>query len=171
MYSVTFTFEDGTIRTISSARSSGDTKAGSKQILGYISDRQGSPCLKGQLITNASDYLRDRVIASSAGALAGALATTQQTTIKRGDGSIEQFFDGSTSKYIGSKALSGGANELTDYLRERARNAVDLVFLEAGQEVVLHVEDQIEIDYEPNGRKLEYAHPSSSLAKTGYHLD
>lgn len=171
LYSVTFTFEDGTIRTISSAKSTADTKAGSKQILGYISDRQGSPCLKGRLITNASDYLRDRIVASSAGALAGALATTQQTTIKRNDGSIEQFFDGSTSKYIGSKALSGGASELTDYLRERARNAVDLVFLEAGQEVVLHVEDQIEIDYEPNGRKLEYAQSSSSLAKTGYHLD
>lgn len=169
LHSVTFTFDDGTIRTVSSTKSSSNTKTKNKRILGYISDRQGSPCLKGQLITNASDYLRDRMIASSAAATASAFSSTQETTTTRSDGSLQSYFTGDTSNYIASKALSGGLTELTGYLRDRARNAVDLVYLEAGQEVVLHVEYQIDIDYDPNGRKLEYANPLSKLDNAGYY--
>lgn len=162
LHSVTFTFEDGTIRTVSASKSSSDTNRRSKRILGYISDRRGSPCIEGQLITNASDYLRDRMIAAGAGATASAFSSTQERTVTRSDGSSESYFFGDdTGKYIGSKALAGGLGELSQYLAERSRNAVDLVYVEAGQQVVLHVEDQIEIDYDPNGRRLAYEHPLS----------
>lgn len=172
LYSVTFTFEDGTIRTISSNKSStSSTKSGSKRILAYISDRQGSPCLKGTYISNASDYLRDRIIASGAAGAADAFTSTQQTTVSRADGSLQSYFTGKTSDIIASSMASGGLRELTEYLRERNRNAIDMVVLDAGKEVVMHIEQQIEIDYEPNGRRLEYANPLSSMAKTGYRLD
>jgi len=172
LHSVTFTFEDGTIRTVSSNSSTSNTKlSGNKKILGYISDRQGSPCLRGLLITNASDYLKDRMIASGVAATADASAETQKTTVVSSTGSMQSFFSGDSSKYIGARALSGGLKELSEYMRERQRNAVDIVFLEAGQQVVLHVEDQIEIDYDPNGRKLEYANALSSLATNSHRLD
>jgi len=170
LHSVTFTFEDGTIRTLSTSKSTSATKqTGSKRILGYISDRQGSPCLKGTLITNASDYLKDRMIASGIAATADAYSSTQQTTTIQ-DGVVQSFFSGDEGDYIASKALSGILSESSQYMRERARNAVDLVYLQAGQEVVLHVEESIEIDYDPNGRKLAYANPLSSLPAR-YRLD
>ncbi len=172
LYSVTFTFEDGTIRTISSSSSSSSsTKSGSKRILAYISDRQGSPCLEGTYISNASDYLRDRIIASGAAGAADAFTSTQQTTVSRADGSLKTYFTGKTGDIIASSMASGGLVELTEYLRERSRNAVDMVVLDAGKEVVMHIEQQIEIDYEPSGRRLEHANPLSSMAKTGYRLD
>lgn len=174
LYSVTFVFEDGTIRTVSSDnnRAVSDTKQRSKRILGYISDRQGSPCIRGELITNAQDYLKDRMIASGAAATASAFGTTQEAVKSNSDGSTVSYFrpDGNTGAYIGSKALAGTLTELSQYLAERSRNAVDLVFVEAGQQVVLHVEHQIEIDYDPNGRKLEYEN-SLSLAARGADLD
>jgi len=170
LHSVTFTFEDGTIRTISTSKSTSATKkTGSKRILGYISDRQGSPCLKGTLITNASDYLKDRMIASGVAATAEAYASTQRTTVVT-DGVVQSFFKGDKGDLIAGKALSGSLAELSQYMRERARNAVDLVYLQAGQEVVLHVEESIDIDYDPNGRKLAYANPLSQPANS-YRLD
>ncbi|MCF6256157.1 MAG: TIGR03752 family integrating conjugative element protein [Gammaproteobacteria bacterium] len=170
LHSVTFTFDDGTIRTISTSKSTSATKtAGSKRILGYISDRQGSPCLKGTLITNASDYLKDRMIASGIAATADAYSSTQKTTTIE-NGVVQSFFSGDEGEFIAGKALSGSLSELSQYMRERARNAVDIVFLQAGQEVVLHVEESIDIDYDPNGRKLAYANPLSSLPAS-YRLD
>jgi len=170
LHSVTFTFDDGTIRTVSTSKSTSATKnTGGKRILGYISDRQGSPCLKGQLITNAGDYLNDRMIASGIAATADAYSATQKTTVVD-NGIVQSFFSGDQGDFIAGKALSGSLAELSEYMRERARNAVDLVYLQAGQNVVLHVEESIDIDYEPNGRKLEYANPIS-LSTNRYRLD
>jgi integrating conjugative element protein (TIGR03752 family) len=168
VHSVTFTFEDGTIRTINSQTDSGKNTLGGK-MLGYIATRQGNPCLAGTLITNAQDYLMDRMLASGAAALASSFSDTQQTTTQHSDGTTSSFFSGDEGEYIAGQTLAGSLTELTSYLRERQRNAVDLVYLDAGQDVVLHVESQIEIDYEPEGRKLDHASDHSQLV--GYHLD
>ena len=47
LHSVTFTFEDGTIRTVNSQADSGKSKLGGN-LLGYISTQKGNPCLPGQ---------------------------------------------------------------------------------------------------------------------------
>jgi integrating conjugative element protein (TIGR03752 family) len=168
VHSVTFTFEDGTIRTVNSQTDSGRNSLGGK-MLGYIATRQGNPCLPGTLITNAQDYLMDRMLGSGAAALASGFAETQKTTTQNSDGSTTSFFSGDKGEYMAGQTLAGSLSELTSYLRERQRNAVDLVYLDAGAEVVLHVESQIEIDYEPEGRKLNYAHNQSD--RQGYRLD
>jgi integrating conjugative element protein (TIGR03752 family) len=171
VYSVTFTFEDGTIRTVSTNKSTANTETSkSAKILGYISDTKGSPCIRGQLITNAEDYLTDRMLASGVAATADAYAQTQETTVAS-DGFVQSFFSGNSGEYIGSKALAGSLSELTNYLRERQANAVDLVFVPSGQEVVLHVEDQIELDYEPDGRRLNHAFSLSAMAGLHSNLD
>ncbi len=156
LHSVTFTFEDGTIITRNSQADKGKNKLGGN-LLGYISNRKSNPCLPGQLITNAGDYLKDRMIASGFAAAAEGVAVTQQTTVISDEGNVQQFFDGSTGDFIAAKTLQGGLNELTGYLRERQANAVDLVFIPAGLDLVVHVETQINIDYQPDGRKLHHA--------------
>jgi integrating conjugative element protein (TIGR03752 family) len=156
VHSVTFTFDDGRVYTQSSTRD-GDTKTTNiRKILGYISDTRGKPCLSGQLITNAQDYLNDRMIAAGVGATADSFAQTQETTTLS-EGVSETFFSGDQGAFIAASTLSGSLKELTDYLRDRQRNAIDLVYLDGGQDVVLHVEDEITIDYLTKGRKLDYA--------------
>ena len=58
--SVTFVFEDGTIRTIS-----GDDQStpggGAEKPLGWISDAQGIPCITGERKTNAPAFLTQRM--------------------------------------------------------------------------------------------------------------
>lgn len=162
VHSVTFTFEDGTIITHNAQADQGKNKLGGN-LLGYISDRRGNPCLPGQLITNAGDYLRDRMIATGFAAAAEGVATTQLDTIVSAEGHAQQFFAGNAADYIAAKTLQGGLNELTGYLRERQRNAVDLVFIPGGMDLVIHVETQINIDYKPDGRRLDHA---STINKT-----
>ena len=132
-------------------------------MLGYIATEKGNPCLPGRLISNASDYLRDRLIASGVGATAEAFAETQETTIETTNG-ITSVIDGDANDYILGKTISGSLVELNAYLRERQREAVDIVYLAGGQNVVLHVESQIEIDYLPDGRKLDHANSINSIA-------
>ena len=156
LHSVTFTFEDGTIRTLNAQANSGKNQLGGK-LLGYIATPQGNPCIPGKLITNAQDYLTDRMWASGVAAAADGFADTQQTTQQSTDGTLTQFFSGDSGEYIAGKTLSGSLGELTNYLRDRQRQAVDLVYLEAGQEVVLHVETELPIDYDPEGRRLNHA--------------
>ncbi len=156
VHSVTFTFDDGRIYTQSSTRD-GDTKTTNiRKILGYISDTRGKPCLTGQLITNAQDYLNDRMIAAGVAATADSFAQTQETTTLS-EGVSQTYFTGDQGEFIAASTLAGSLNELTDYLRDRQRNAIDLVYLDGGQDVVLHVEDEITIDYLTKGRKLDYA--------------
>ncbi|MEW8048428.1 MAG: TIGR03752 family integrating conjugative element protein [Candidatus Thiodiazotropha sp.] len=168
VHSVTFTFHDGTIRTINSQTDSGKNVLGGK-MLGYLATRQGNPCIPGTLITNAQDYLTDRMLASGAAALASSFADTQRTTTQFSDGTTSSFFTGDEGEYIAGQTLAGSLSELTQYLRERQRNAVDLVYLDAGQDVVLHVESQIDIDYDPEGRKLNHALDATN--QLSYHLD
>ncbi|MEW8139165.1 MAG: TIGR03752 family integrating conjugative element protein [Candidatus Thiodiazotropha endolucinida] len=168
VHSVTFTFHDGTIRTINSQTDSGKNVLGGK-MLGYIATRQGNPCIPGTLITNAQDYLNDRMLASGAAALTSSFADTQRTTTQFGDGTTTSFFSGDEGKYIAGQTLAGSLSELTQYLRERQRNAVDLVYLDAGQDIVLHVESQIDIDYDPEGRKLNHALDATN--QLSYRLD
>lgn len=169
LHSVTFTFEDGTIRTLNAQANSGKNQLGGK-LLGYIATPQGNPCLPGKLITNAQDYLTDRLWASGIASAAESFADTQQTTQQTTDGTLTQFFSGDSGEYIAGKTLSGSLGELTNYLRDRQRQAVDLVYLDAGQDVVLHVETELAIDYDPEGRRLDHANaiPSNQLS---YRLD
>jgi integrating conjugative element protein (TIGR03752 family) len=168
VHSVTFTFHDGTIRTVNSQSDSGKNVMGGR-MLGYIATRQGNPCIPGTLITNAQDYLYDRMLASGAAALSSSFSDTQKTTIQSTDGATTSYFSGDEGEYIAGQTLAGSLAELTSYLRERQRNAVDLVYIDAGQEVVLHVESQIDIDYDPEGRKLYHAFEATN--NLGYRLD
>lgn len=170
VHSVTFTFDDGRIYTQSSTRDGNTKTTNIRKILGYISDTKGTPCLTGQLITNATDYLQDRMIASGVGATASSLAAAQETTSTSAAGGSTTFLTGNEVDFIAASTIAGSLGELTDYLRERARNAVDLVYLDSGQDVVLHIEDEITIDYYTKGRKLDYASkiPSSKKSSIRY---
>jgi integrating conjugative element protein (TIGR03752 family) len=151
---VTFTFQDGTIRTVENKQ-----KGRSGQIaegLGYLSDPWGKPCIKGELISNATQYLRDRMIAAGAAATASAAAATQTTTIRDSTGGVSTAVTGSQGDFIAGQTGAATLYELADYLRDRMDQAVDIIYLDAGKDVVIHVEKEIQIDYDPAGRKLSH---------------
>ena len=148
--SVTFVFQDGTIRTISS-----DDKT---QPLGWISDERGIPCITGERITNAASFLSQRigVTALQAGADAAAQAETT-TTVSGTTGTGTTTVTGDVGAYVLGKTVAGGAAEIRKWLDERLEQSFDAVFVQPGIQLAVHVDKQLDIDHDPKGRKITHA--------------
>ncbi|RUM93759.1 MAG: TIGR03752 family integrating conjugative element protein [Thiothrix sp.] len=150
---VTLVFEDGTIST-TTVKQQTSKKSPANKYLGYIADRWGKPCIRGDLYSNASDYLKDRIFASALSAAGSAVADGETSTVRNTDGSTNTFFDGDAGNLILGRSFSGGMDEIVEYVRERMRDSFDVVYVPTGQSVTIHVESEIQFDYDPNGRKL-----------------
>ena len=148
VYSMTFVFDDGTIYTQSSE---------GNKLLGTITDPRGNPCITGTYVDNSGQYLQDRLLIASGSSLTGALGDISKTITTTTTGSlISQVTGGKTAEYIAGETLTGGAEELLGYLRDRMDDAIDLVVVEAGQNITIHLNEEITIDYDKLGRKLRH---------------
>ncbi len=152
---VTLVFEDGTIST-TTVKQETRRKSAESRYLGYVSTKRGNPCIRGVLYSNANDYLKDRIALATIAAASDAAAASESTTVLNNSGTFSTGITGDTTRFIGARALSGGLDEAVEYLRERMRDAYDVVFVGTGQHLTIHVEHQIEFDYDPKGRKLDH---------------
>jgi len=155
---VTFIFEDGTIYT---RKDNSGTPSQSSQLsesLGYIADAGGNQCITGTLVSNASAYLKDRSVAAFAEGLANAYASAQSTIDRNDNGNLSAFVDGETLKFGVGRGVARSASEAAAYLRQRQDNAFDVIYLPNNQTVQIMVEQQINIDYKPDGRKVNYSY-------------
>jgi integrating conjugative element protein (TIGR03752 family) len=153
--SVTFVFEDGTIRTISSD-DRGNQSGGAEKSLGWISDERGIPCITGERKTNAPAFLSQRIGVMAIQAAAEAAASAQTTTIVSDAGSVTNSVTGDTGQFVLGKTLSGGSDEVSKWLLERQAQSFDAVFVPAGTRIAIHVDHELSIDLDTTGRKLTH---------------
>ena len=155
--SVTFVFEDGTIQTLSSDDNQlGGSSGNSDRPLGWISDARGIPCITGERKTNAPAFLTQRIGVMALEAAGEAAAQAETTTLINDSGSATSVVSGETGKYVLGKTLSGGSDEVAQWLRERQAQSFDAVFVPAGVELAIHVDHELPIDFHSNGRKLHH---------------
>ncbi len=161
LYSMTFVFEDGTIRTVPKAEGVYEGGKASEDIaIGELSDDLGNPCVVGQRVTNAYSYLAQRigVVGAAAAAEAAAASQTTQTTSVGGGGvSTTTTIEGSTGEYVLGRTISDGTMEVARWLDARQAQQFDAIYVQPGASVSIHITEQIDIDYEPSGRKTIYA--------------
>jgi integrating conjugative element protein (TIGR03752 family) len=164
--SVTYVFDDGTVRTVSSANNQGaGTSASSTGAaggvggigMGWISDRRGIPCLSGRRISNAIDYLSGRLLARGVEAAGKAFSRAQTTVNNTPLGGVTSSVTGNAANYALGETVAGGADELARWISDRQSQMFDVVYVDTGAEVAVHIDQELTIDYEPNGRKLDYA--------------
>ncbi len=162
LYSVTYTFDDGTILTQRETQGAdvGLQEDGGTQRrgLGWLSDEWGNPCIKGELITNAPTYLATQFGLSAAEGYARALAENETTSVVTSSGAIVESTTGSATKQAGGEAVADGVSSISEWLSARQQDSFDAIFVPSGTKVAVHIETQLEIDYDPNGRKLAYEH-------------
>lgn len=157
--SITFVFNDGSIRTVSSRRtgavgaSGASSSSSSASDLGFISDLHGNPCIQGKFVTNAPAYLTDILGAKSLGIAAEALAQAQTTVTSRAD-SAQSSVTGSAGSFALGRMGSGAADELTRWLTERLKSSFDAVVTPAGAQLVVHLDREVAIDKPANARKI-----------------
>ncbi|MBK9130393.1 MAG: TIGR03752 family integrating conjugative element protein [Gammaproteobacteria bacterium] len=155
--SVTFVFEDGTIQTLSSDDNQlGGSSGNSDRPLGWISDARGIPCITGERKTNAPAFLTQRIGVMALEAAGEAAAQAETTTLINDSGSATSVVSGETGKYVLGKTISGGSDEVAQWLRERQAQSFDAVFVPAGVELAIHVDHELPIDFHSNGRKLHH---------------
>ncbi len=156
--SVTFVFDDGTIRTLST--DDNDNRGGDgNRPLGWISDAHGIPCISGERKSNATAYLSERIGITAMEAAAEAAAASQTTTVLRDSGAISSHVAGNKGDYVLGKTLADAGSEITAWLAERQAQNFDAVFVPAGGEVAIHVDRELSIDRDPNGRRLKHDTP------------
>jgi integrating conjugative element protein (TIGR03752 family) len=166
--SATFVFNDGTIRTVS-ARTGGRTGAGggASGDLGFISDRYGNPCIAGKFVTNAPAYLTDIVGAKTLGVAASAYADAAKLVTQNASTgtTTSQVID--SSKYVLGQAVSGASDEVTSWLLSRLKNSFDAVVTPSGNELVIHLDQELRIDKLANARKLTHRSQNSQTSTRG----
>jgi len=154
--SVTFVFDDGTIRTISSDNQ-GNQSGGAAKPLGWISDQQGIPCISGERKTNAPAFLTQRIGVMAVQAAADAAAAAETTSVVSDTGAATNNVTGDTGTYVLGKTIAGGSDEVAKWLLERQSQSFDAVFVPAGTGIAIHVDRELPIDLDLKGRKLNHA--------------
>ena len=165
MHSVTYVFADGTIRTLSSDDQQSLSQQGqnAERSLGWISDRRGIPCVTGVRISNSATYLSGRILAAATEAAAGAFSQGEVTnTVSALGGVSTSVITGDALRFAGGQALSGGAAEVSAYLRERAAQSFDVIYVDTGVELAIHIDIELAIDYQHDGRKTSYVYNENS---------
>ena len=142
--SLTFVFTDGRI-----------VSSGTEESIGWLSDPRGVPCIQGTRKTNAPEYLGTNFLLAGASAAAQGMAQSQTTTVVDGSAVIGAV-TGNNGKYILGQALGSGLKETADWFRQRYGQTFDAVYVPPGQEVAVHINKEIKIDYNTTGRKVRY---------------
>lgn len=166
IHSMTFTFRDGTIVTIPEP---GTT---SSDPLAWFSDTNGIPCITGKKITNAVSFLGWRIGLSSASAYAQARADSQfaNTTTSGINGtSSSSVLTGSPTVVAENTAISDGLDEVTDWLDRRQANSFDAIYVPPGTKLAVHTVEELKIDYDPEGRKVN--HYADLNPRSSTHID
>lgn len=156
--SITFVFQDGTERTISSASRNGSADRTMQGGLGWISDPYGIPCVSGTQSSNAQQYLTTQLLLTAAGAGAASMIDSGQ-----GDLALVSGRNGSTLGTVGitgnealQRILAGGVQETTQWVNKLYGQAFAAIFVPPGAPIAVHIEEPLEIDFDPHGRKVNH---------------
>nr|WP_254895513.1 TIGR03752 family integrating conjugative element protein [Salmonella enterica] len=151
--SITFVFRDGTVRTLPAE---GDKSgSGTEGNIGWLSDPHGLPCIPGERKSNAAEYISSQFLLAGSSAAAQALANNQTTSTVE-DGSVTTALTGDSGQYVLGQALGGGLKESADWFKQRYGQMFDAIYVPPGQAVAIHITRQLAIDYEPDGRRVNY---------------
>lgn len=153
--SITYTFSDGTIRTVSGKEDKDSANSGG---LGYLADYQGIPCISGLYISNINEYLAQTTGINAVAGFAEAFSQGQAQTTKNTDGSSTSIINGTASnmKFAAGKGIGKGVQSGADVLAQRQQGAYDAIYVAPGARVELHITKELDIDYDKKGRKVSH---------------
>jgi integrating conjugative element protein (TIGR03752 family) len=153
--SITFIFQDGRVVTVPKSKKPGksDNNNQKTQDIGYISNPQGVPCVAGTRKTNARSFILTDLLLSAGAGAANAVSGGQTTTRVSGFGAT-QGVTGNIGKYIAGQAATQGISEVRKWVEKRFGQTFDAIYVPPGHPVAVNIDKTLDIDYDPNGRKV-----------------
>ena len=163
--SVTFVFNDGTVRTVpkpSTGESNQDNNRNATNNtigsgLGWLSDPYGIPCVAGERRSNAAQYIGNQSLITAAGA---GVAYLFRDTEK---GNYSNGGDVTTGQDAVGQIMQGGVKDVSAWMNKLYGQAFAAVYVQPGAQVSIHLEQQIEVDYDAQGRKVDYRNGASNV--------
>ncbi|MBY4674365.1 TIGR03752 family integrating conjugative element protein [Burkholderia multivorans] len=165
--SVTFVFQDGTIRTM--PQDSGNANGGNNSNgqngnsntiqggLGWISDPYGIPCVSGERRSNAAQYLGSQALITAAGAGAASLIKSDNGSvsyISNSNGSLGTV--GISGNEAMGRILAGGVEQMSQWVNKLYGQAFAAIYVPPGAQVAVHLDHPLNIDYDPKGRRVNH---------------
>ena len=146
--SVTFVFEDGTIRTLDAVDEN--------QRLGWITDAYGVPCLRGNKVSNFTSLLAAHLATGAVSGAANAAALAETERNSNSFGGVSSTVTGDITKFMVGKSIAQSSQSVSEWLSARGKQEFDAVVVAAGQDVVLQIDAELHIDYQATGRRITY---------------
>jgi len=160
--SITFVFDDGTVRTVPTPDDPDDGNSSSKKNgIGTLSTPHGLPCIPGERKTNAREFLLTTFLMAGAEGAADGIAMGETSTQMDTNGAFTAL-TGNADKFILGRSASEGLSETRKWIQERFGQTFDAVYVPPGQPVSVLIDVPLPIDYETEGRKVHYAQSSWS---------
>jgi integrating conjugative element protein (TIGR03752 family) len=165
--SITFVFEDGTIRSVPppqtvTSRNQSAASGSSQRLrggMGYLSDPQGIPCIAGERRSNAQQYLGTQSLLTAAGAGVAALFNSEEHSsglFSHANGTLG--ISSSAGNSAVNSILSGGVSDIRTWVNKLYGEAFAAVYVPPAAQVAVHLDREITIDYAPAGRRVRHAH-------------
>ena len=155
--SITFVFNDGTIRTIPEDREGNQQNNQQRDGLGWISDPYGIPCVSGERRSNAQQYLGSQALITAAGAGAASLIESDNgsvAVVANSNGSLGTV--GISGNEAMGRILAGGVRDMADWVNKLYGQAFAAVYVQPGAKVAVHLEQPLDIDYDAKGRRVHH---------------
>lgn len=162
--SITFVFNDGTIRTLPSSgrnrdeedQSSSNAQNGQSG-LGWISDPYGIPCVSGERRSNAQQYLGTQALITAAGAGAASLIKSDNgsvAVVSGNNGSLGTV--GISGNEAMGRILASGVQDMSQWVNKLYGQAFAAIYVQPGAQVAVHIDQSLNIDYDAKGRKVHF---------------
>ncbi len=146
--------QDGQLETNPMASSGGGR--GGLNPIGYISDPHGVPCIGGQRITDAPQQLASIGVLGAAKAYFDAKANAETTNTTNLLGGSQSTVTGDQIKFANNATAAGSVQTIMDFYKSRTRDSFDVIFVNSGADVALHITRDLYVDYNTGSRKLVY---------------
>lgn len=169
----TFTFHDGRVqhlpnkdKTDAEGKQDGQLETdpmasgggrGGLNPIGYISDPLGVPCIGGKRITDAPQQLATMGLLGMAKSYFDARAAAETTTSKNIIGGSDSAVTGDQVKFANNATAAGSVQTIMDFQKSRTRDSFDVIFVNPGQDVALHITRDLYVDYNTGSRQLVYS--------------
>lgn len=165
--SMTYIFEDGTIHSITSETASGISV--NDEFLGRLVDDEGYECIQGTVSSDIPENLTARALAGGIEGYSRAFADSQTQQFGSIDsGTTTKIVNGDRFTYAGAEAMAEAAasgSELVDQIYGAPQITV---WVPNNTLVGVRITRELELDYKPNARKINYAYGYNDTNQTYY---
>ncbi|MFA0056724.1 TIGR03752 family integrating conjugative element protein, partial [Vibrio echinoideorum] len=139
----------------SAAESDFDGSAIKTNDLGFLADPNGNPCLSGERITNAPQYLTTKGLLDAATAAANAVAVSQQTISIDGNTTTSSL-TGNAAKNATAEAAAASSQTVSDFIQARMGMSFDIIYVPPGVKAAIHLRQPITLSLPETPSRVRY---------------